>query len=683
MSNSDKEVKQSKNIKKGETSENLVVRKKESSLYEFVKRNIPSDEDVQEFEKYIEVQKKDDEMEKGLARIYESEDGEKKNINILDKKISMGMIGWFFSLLTVFVVLVSGVWGYYTFVFVAGGAVDNVSLSLIGPTNVSVLEDIVYEVKYSNPTAVALENVEIKIVYPEDFLFIDSSPALEGDNTLYKISRVLAGGSGSIEIRGRLIGRKEKKEIVLVNMTWSPENSEAEFRREQALESVINNTGLSFVFEAEQNIMAGQNSSLKIKLNKEENNYINNFTLRIDPKEDIEILSVKGVKDAVESDNQDGGDELVVAYVEKISESTWDILGIDKGLSEIIVEFKVLNKVNKEEDLRLSFEIKPEIGKTRQFYQEDLTLHVVKNDFNISLILNGSTGEQGASFGDTLNYSLIYSNQGEADVHDAVVMAVLNSDVLNWSSFKSKQEGVVRDGAISWTYRELPTLKSIKSKDEGVIDFSINVSSLKDLKSKINKISKFEIDSYAQYSLGFSGTSTPPETEDTKSNVIKVKLNSDLLLSENVRYFNDDNIAVGLGPIPPKVNEDTIYRVYWRVTNNLHKVSGLKIKTKLAANVTWVKSFEPNIGNMHFDGTTNEVVWSIGDLPIAEIDGVAEFDINVRPTEGDKGKVMVLLTGTSISAQDKVTNSKINISTNAKTTKLSDDEIAESDGIVR
>ena len=670
-----------KKKKEDDKNGNVKVKEVGSSISEFVKRNVASDEEVEEFDQYALISEKDDEMEKGLARIYEEDDGEKVDIQKLVKRRRMGILGWFFSLLIVFLTLAGGVWGYYTYMFDGLGEKESITLSVSGPEKVIVGEDFVYNILYSNPTGVELEDIEIKVVYPDDFAFIDSFPEVQNDDyTFWKINKIGANTNGMIEIKGKMIGEKGKKEIVLVNMTWSPVNSEAEFRREQAIETVVSDIGLDVEFESDFGVMSGQVARMSVNIKPQARNFLNNFILRIEPRENIELIDI-----ALVGEDGNEGDAVIdgVKSVVRIDGNTWRLIGVNQDSFDAVVDFKVLNKINREESLDFVYEVDVVAGDTMVFGEESVLFGVSQNDFNVSLILNGSTGEQGADFGDVLNYSLIYSNQGEIDVHDVVLMAVLDGDVLDWSSYESKYEGVLREDTVSWTFKELPELKSVKSDHEGIIDFSLKIADLHDMKSKLTKVGKYEVDSYAQYVLGFSGTSTPSEIEDTKSNVIKIKLNSDLTLDEDVRYFNDDNIAVGSGPIPPQVGDETVYRVYWRLTNNLHKVSGLNIRTKLPQTSRWVKGLEPNIGNLNYDASANEIVWSIGDLPIAEIDGVAEFDIGVTPTEENKGKVMVLLTGTSVAAQDKETDSKISIITNGKTTKLDDDEIAQSDGIVK
>ena len=50
-----------------------------------------------------------------------------------------------------------------------------------------------------------------------------------------------------------------------------------------------------------------------------------------------------------------------------------------------------------------------------------------------------------------------------------------------------------------------------------------------------------------------------------KSNEIVVDINTGMVFKAEARYFNDDNIAVGSGPLPPKVGETTKYRIFWNI----------------------------------------------------------------------------------------------------------------------
>jgi hypothetical protein len=192
-------------------------------------------------------------------------------------------------------------------------------------------------------------------------------------------------------------------------------------------------------------------------------------------------------------------------------------------------------------------------------------------------------------------------------------------------------------------------------------------------------VSKYEVESYAQFAIGNIETK---QNEDTKSNTILSKVNSDLKFNEEVRYFSEDNIAVGSGPLPPKVGQTTSFKVYWNLTNNLHELNNLRLESALPDYVTWNDKNRTTVGNIYYDESGRKVVWEIGRLPVSVYEAGAEFNISITPVESDRNKVLVLIPGTNIEATDSETNSTISKVGKAKTTKLEDDPIAVGDGRV-
>ena len=197
---------------------------------------------------------------------------------------------------------------------------------------------------------------------------------------------------------------------------------------------------------------------------------------------------------------------------------------------------------------------------------------------------------------------------------------------------------------------------------------------------EIDKTKNYQIKSYAQFSVG--DKTGVNEDSDNRSNIIVNKINSDLSLKEEVRYFSSDNIPVGTGPNPPKVGQTTSYKVYWDLSNNLHELSGLKIKAKLPDYINWDGKTQTTVGDINYDDNSREVIWDIGRLPITVYRAMAEFSVSLTPKESDRNTIMVLLPGTTVSAIDSITEDNLKKTTKAKTTKLEDDDIATGDGIV-
>jgi hypothetical protein len=287
----------------------------------------------------------------------------------------------------------------------------------------------------------------------------------------------------------------------------------------------------------------------------------------------------------------------------------------------------------------------------------------------------------------------VYANKGETNMKNVVIMAVLESDFLDWVTLVDENKGVEKGNSIIWTKEEIPDLAELKPGQEGMIDFAFTLVSFEE-KYLNHSVNDFQVKSYAQFNIGES-EDTPSEEEesqeekntevDNKSNTIVNKINSDLSLKEEVRYFSEDNLPVGNGPLPPQVGEETGLKVYWVLTNNLHELQDAKIEVSLPPYVNWSDKNRTSVGIISYDSANHKVVWDIGRLPVTVYRADAEFNISIIPEENDRNKIMVLLPGSKASSIDAETRGVIENTTKAKTTKLEDDEIAgmSSDGRVR
>jgi uncharacterized repeat protein (TIGR01451 family) len=315
----------------------------------------------------------------------------------------------------------------------------------------------------------------------------------------------------------------------------------------------------------------------------------------------------------------------------------------------------------------------------------------MKSDLNLNLILNGTRNDQPVDFGQKLNYSIVYSNKGESSMKDVVIMAVLDSDFLDWTALDDKNKGREMGDTITWTKNEIPALEKVDVGKQGTIDFTINVLPFKE--SDLGK--NFVVTSYSQYAVGgldrigqvgsTTASSTLSDNFDNRSNTIESIINSDLNFKEQVRYFDENNLPVGNGPLPPVVGERSSFKVYWDLTNNLHDLSDVQVQTVLPIGIDWDSHNRTSVGTLSYEESSRTVTWQIGRLPITVFRADAEFNIGLTPKEESRNKIVVLLNGSKINALDVKTNSALERKTIAKTTKLDDDEIANmsNDGLVK
>jgi len=374
-----------------------------------------------------------------------------------------------------------------------------------------------------------------------------------------------------------------------------------------------------------------------------------------------------------------------VQKIKDAQNNIWQVSGLAQKEENFTVKYHVKNKTSDNQQIVLTFTANAG-NKDYTFLEQDIPIQVMKSDLNLSLIMNSSNADQAVNFGQTLNYTINYANKGEGAMQDVAIMAVLNSDFVDWTTMNDANKGREMGNTITWTKDQIPALAKVDVGAKGEIDFSVNVLPFKE--SDLGK--NFMIKSYAQYALGglnSVGSSTAATTSgiDNQSNTINSSINSDLGFKEQVRYFDENNMPVGDGPLPPTVGQTTTFKVYWNLTNNLHDLNDAVVQTVLPDGVQWSANNRTSVGTLSYDGSTKTVTWQIGRLPITVFEASAEFNIGLTPTELQRNKIVVLVSGSKVTATDTNTGASLEKDSVPKTTKLEDDSIAgmSSDGRVK
>lgn len=666
----------SKNNEKHKKKDEISIKEKRSSLSEFIKRPLPTDEEVSEFEELMEEEAREEEIEESLSEIYQDENGEIVDVSKMNIKKKRGFFFWLSALFFSIIFFSSAIYGVYYYFFSASGSAM-VEFSIEGQEKIMAGEEFFYKINYRNPGRVNLKNIRIEVDFPENFVLLDSLPAPDEKNNIWHIDSIVSMTNSSIKIKGKIIDKPNSPARIFANMTYVPENFSSEFRTEASFAGFMESIGIDSDFYHPSTALVGEESEIKIELRAYEKNYLTDFIIEAEEAENIEFITV----DQKRIQSSDTEEEIKIS---QIKPNTWKVSGLTEKIETVFFNYKVKEKINDEQEIKIFFkhikEKESEEGVVEErnmvFFEKDVVFEVMKSDLNLSLEINELKVDHGVNFEDILNYKIIYANKGDEDMKDLVIMAVLDSDFIDWTTLEDKNRGRERGNMIFWTKNEIPELEKISKNQEGEIEFSVKVLPFREM----DLGGKFEIRSYAQYSIDDRGEIK--EGNDNRSNTIVNKINSDLSLSEKIRYFNEDNIPVGTGPLPPKAGEETSFKVYWTLTNNINELNNVEVQTSLPSYVKWNEKARTSVGSLFYDEDNHSVVWQIGRMPISVYRIDAEFSLSLTPLEEDRNKILVLLSGSKVSALDTETGANIVKTKSPKTTKLEDDEIAQisSDG---
>ncbi len=557
----------------------------------------------------------------------------------------------------------------------------SILLTVDHPGAVSSGEKITYKIKYENRDKVEMTKMQLLLSYPEGFIY--ESSTIEPDNAynnIFTLSSLEPFKDEEIEIIGRLVGDEGANKPLLVSLSYEPANFSSEFQELATATTEISEAAVLVQVSGVPQIIPDQDLEYNLEVTNNSKEDIDNLRLIAVYPENFEVkeFETDPVKD-VEVIGLDFGVEYDVWEIETLEtggEEKFELTGVFTG--EISEDQIILARV----------EIGDGEGNYNLIAENFITVKAVGKEIGLDLIVNGGNELKSISFGDNLSYSIVYENKGESDLKDVEVKAYIKGyqgekeiNLIDWDSLEDENNGVVKNSEITWTSDEILKLSSFSSKEEGVIDLFIDLLKISDVLNKIDSSEGgLQLKSWVEMKVGKIGDA---EVElIAKSNEIAVDINTDLVLDAQARYFNNDNIAVGSGPLPPKVGEDTKYRIFWTVENSLSEVKNLVVKAKLPDNVTWSDKVNKDIGEVLFNESTREISWTINSLPVSVKKGSLDFEVGIKPTEEDRNTILILLGETTLTGIDGTTEVEIKSSHKPLSTDLQDDPITSGRGLV-
>ena len=663
----------------------------------FVERPLPSEDQVKLFEQAVEKEERQEEIDDNLSEIYRNKSGEMVDVSHIHHEKGSVLVSVIKKLFVLAVVACLG-YGFYFYFFHASSDAVSVDLAISAPEQVKSGEEFSYTIHYQNHSKFSLNSLQLELKYPDSFVVSSvsgtgiqsiststdivsevsgtssqiastSTPASTVKN-YFNLPALPIGGQADIVVKGRLFAEKNTANMFSADLSYEPGGLSSEFKKEAVASVLVNDLGFDLNFEYANVALVNEENEIDLVFSNVKDNFLNDFELSFSLPENISLSDQSMDETASVATSSATSSKEILLKADKTSGFIWQVHGLNPsdGTYRLPIYYKVNKKIDDNQTIMIKLSRKLDNGNSYVFAEKNIDLNVANSNLNLTLIANGNKNDSTANFGDSLNYSLNYANKSDSELKDVVIMAVLKSDFLDWNTFKNKNGGIIGDGVVTWTKEQIPALADLAPGEEGVIDFSINIRPYSS--SDLGK--SFTVQSYGQFNVN----NRQGGLNDSKSNNINIKINSDLNLTEKVLYFDDNNTPVGSGPLPPKVNQKTAFKVYWTIENNLHELGDTRVVSKLPDYVSFDNNNKVSNGDLSFDNVNHAVIWNIGALPISTYQATAEFNISITPTDSQRNSLLVLIPGSIASAIDQDTKSALEKKGGPKTTKLEDDNIA-------
>ncbi len=601
-------------------------------------------------------------IQRRLAEVYTASDGQIPDLTRLENaqkpswKTRLTIFGGFLML----AVLAGGI-GLFIWHNLSGDSFTNerVLLKVDAPLGVTSGQETPYTITLTNKEQVDLFNVRIEAKYPDNFTFVSSNPEpSDGENRSWDFSVLKPGETKAVELKGTLLAALNSSQDFKISAVFKPSNLNANFRQDANVELLVSAATVTIEISGPEKTLANQKQDYLVA-------YTNTGT--------EDLTDIRVVADLPEGFVMLASDP---AQVENTN-NRWDIKELkvgDKGLIKISGDYSAVSDAGTK-DFKIRIERKLNDEYIIQSEATAIT-DIIKDQLSLQLIINGSAEDQTVAFGDTLTYSLNYKNTGETELKDVSLSASLNSQIIDWSTLQDAKSGIRTGNAIIWSGKEIPQLSSLAPGAEGQLSWQIR---LKDSKSLGVGVSKFDVENYIEGNVGQTGALSGQST--VRSKTILTHVNSDVSVSASARYYNEDSLPLGSGPIQPQVGETSSYNIRLALSNNLRDVKNVTVTAILPKDVSWINKETHLLGTVNYNPSNHSVTWTINQVS-PTMRPEAHFNVSVKPTPNDAGKVLILVSNTSFTATDVATGSQITGLDKALTTAFNDPALGQVPGIV-
>lgn len=611
-------------------------------------------------------------VQKGLMNIYSNKDGSLPDISHLDVSRKNR---WSIYLMTTLIlaILLAGIFWLGSLLLNPNSTSSKKSIELVfdGQQNIASGDEVIYVLSYKNLEKVPLHDVELILRYPDGFKFISATPESDNEfNTTWTLGQIQSNQSGKIEVKGKLIGEVGSISTINATASYRPDNFSSTFKETVSFNSQITTSILEIDIEGEQNILPEKKISYKIKYKNNSEQDLENIRVIVEYPKNFIFQESTPKSTQNEEDARNLNNQWLIDNLSKKQEGEIEIIGgyiIDENQN--LANFKVQIGFFDEETNEFSLQ-----------QEKTISTEIIQTNLSLDLIVNGSTQGQPINFDELLTYSIVYENKGEKNLDEVSFNITLDSDVLDWESLEDKHGGQISNNTISWGKDEISELDLVRPGDKGSIDFSIRTKEA----TKVN----LDNDNLVVKSKASATMEKIEELEVIdlviESNEVENSINTDLQIQVVGRYFDDDNIAVGTGPLPPVVGEKTSFRIFWSLANSLHEINDITVTTKLPSGIDWDNKFLVSVGKIAYSSSDRTITWTINRLPpnISFEDANVWFDVSTIPTKQQARKLLILTEQVLFTGTDSVTGSEVIKTGKAITSNLSDDPIGGGRGLV-
>lgn len=522
------------------------------------------------------------------------------------------------------VILIGGIFWYFLSSQTSPAMQSNNVLLLIkGPSQITANNEAEYTITYRNGENAGLVGLTLEVFYPSGWTFKSATPIVTNANgTSFNLPPVPAGADGTVVVRGKLSGSTGEDKEIKARLQYKLSNFNSSFVVEQSIHTNILPPDLTMDISGPVDVINGQDATFTVTYTNVTGQDFDNLGLELTYPAGF-VFSAGSLSPA-RSNNY-----WKLPKLASNSSGSVEITGSFTGdaNSQLLLAASLGQIINGN--------FAPQISSTATF-------RIIPSSLAISII---SDHQDFIKTGDSINFDLQYANRGSIGLNNLVVTVQLDSPMIDYARINAA-DAIVTNHTLTWKAATNPSLSILSPNEQGKIRFTVPVKSTftSNLKNQ---------------SLVVSASISSDETgKATKASPLALKLISSLDLQVSGDYIS--------GPVPMQVGQPTLFVVTFLLSNYSNDSSQTTVVASLPLpSSAWKNVVVPDSekDRLSYDPNSGKIRWTLGTVaaftgrfsPAAK----ATFQLQVTPTEADRGKTVTLLSDISASGTDTFVNQPI------------------------
>lgn len=535
-----------------------------------------------------------------------------------------------------------------------------------GPRTLEGGETLSLQVSVRNNNSATLELADLLITYPEGTREpSDISASLETQRI--PLGVIEPGGVRNGVVRGVLFGRNGDVQQIQVELEYRLANSSGVFSTDPVPYNVtLSSSALDISFSTNTEAVAGQLYDITATITSNAKKIMR----------DVVVFPTYPFGFTVEQSIPEPGKDKLweLGDFEPGDSKTIRIIGTLDGQTGDTRIFRMLAGTRKNANSRL-------VDVVLADFEHEV---VVQRPFlDMALEYDGKpAGEYVAQAGEVVPVMLTWRNNLTVGLTDVVIAATLGGvalDKYNIAVDKGFYHSI--NSLVTWDKSTTDgALAQVAPGETGTLSLRITPKKTGQLAGVEQPTITFELHAAGQR---LAESNVPEIIQATVHEEIKVATNASFV--SRALYF--ENPLGSVGPLPPKVNNETTYGILWEVNNSTNTVKDAVVTATLPPYVRWAGSTSPAGENITFNENDRTIRWYVGKvLPNTGVGSNAPrrviFLVGLVPSTSQVGKTPELIQQQVFKGTDEFSQTGITKSINDVSIGLREAKFADYYGVV-